>query len=85
MTEFFVDLLSYNYFSEEDRKILLTVLGKKAALFPSSAAQESLGIAHQMLGDTLEALRHYETALELDPANRNVAKKIDRLLERRGE
>jgi len=79
ITEFFVDVLSYNYFSEEDRKILLAVLGKKAALFPSSAAQESLGIAHQMLGDTLEALRHYERALELDPANRNVAKKIERL------
>ncbi|MFC1574492.1 S41 family peptidase [Gemmatimonadota bacterium] len=79
LTEFFIDLLAYNYFSEEDGEVLLAVLGKKAALFPSSAAQESLGIAHHMLGHTLEALRHYENALELDPANRNLAKKIERL------
>ena len=83
MTEFFVDILSYNYFSLEDRKILLAILGKKASLFPSSWAQESLGFAHQMLGDTLEALQHFEQALELDPANRNVAKMIERL--RKGE
>lgn len=38
-----------------------------------------------MLGETSEALRHFEEALELDPANRNVAKKIERLEKKRRE
>lgn len=83
LSEFFVDILSYNYFSPEDGKILLAILEKKAVLFPSSLAQESLGMAHQILGNDSEALGHYEKALELDPASRNVAKRIERLRKRR--
>jgi len=79
LTDLFLELLSYNYFSDHDGRILLAILNKRAALFPSSAANESLGIAHEMLGEPSEALRRYERALELDPANRNVAKKIERL------
>ena len=85
LTDFFLELLSYNYFSPDDGPILVAILNKRAALFPSSAAYESLGIAHEMLGDTSEALRHYGRALELDPANRNVAKKVERLRKERRE
>jgi tetratricopeptide (TPR) repeat protein len=84
LSDFFMDLLSYAYFSGGHGQILLAILRKRAELFPSSEAHERLGYAYRMLGEVAEALRAFERALELDPANRNAAKMIERLRKERG-
>jgi hypothetical protein len=84
ISEFFLDVLAYNYFGQEHRLILLQLLEKKVARFPSSPGFELLGDANAMVGDTVQAVEAYQRSLELDPSNRNAAKRIRRLRGRQG-
>jgi tetratricopeptide (TPR) repeat protein len=80
INEFFVDVLSYNYFGESDEQILYAVLNKKVELFPESAtAWEALAYAYAANGRNELAVECYEKVLQLDPENRNAAKWIERL------
>jgi cytochrome c-type biogenesis protein CcmH/NrfG len=54
------------------------------ARFPSSPGFELLGDANAMVGDTVQAVEAYQRSLELDPSNRNAAKRIRRLRGRQG-
>ncbi|UCC74131.1 MAG: tetratricopeptide repeat protein [Gemmatimonadota bacterium] len=80
INEFFVDVLSYNYFGESDEQILYAVLNKKVEFFPESpTAWEALADAYAANGRNALAVECYEKVLELDPENRNAAKWIERL------
>jgi hypothetical protein len=80
INEFFVDVLSYNYFAESDEQILYAVLSKKVEFFPESpTAWEALANAYAANGRDELAVECYEKVLELDPENRNAAKWIERL------
>lgn len=80
INEFFVDVLSYNYFGESDEQILYAVLNKKVEFYPESpTAWEVLAYAYAANGKNELAVECYEKVLELDPENRNAAKWIKRL------
>jgi tetratricopeptide (TPR) repeat protein len=80
INEFFVDVLSYNYFGESDEQILYAILNKNVELFPESpTAWEALAYAYAANGRNELAVECYEKVLELDPENRNAAKRIERL------
>lgn len=80
INEFFVDVLSYNYYAESDEQILYAVLNRKVELFPESAtAWEALAYAYAVNGRNELAVECYEKVLQLDPENRNAAKWIERL------
>jgi tetratricopeptide (TPR) repeat protein len=42
-------------------------------------AFDSLGGAYEALGDTKEAIKHYQKSLELNPNNENASRKIESL------
>ncbi len=80
LTEFFMDVLAYNYLSDTDAAILYAVVKKRVDLFPeSAAAHEALGRAYSRNGESELAIECYEKVLELDPGNRNAARMIERL------
>jgi tetratricopeptide (TPR) repeat protein len=80
MNEFFIDVLSYNYFGESDEEILYSILEKKVELFPDSpTAWEALARAY-VFNDRRElAVECYEKVLELKPDDPNAARRIERL------
>jgi tetratricopeptide (TPR) repeat protein len=80
ITEFFINVLAYNYRSMQDAAILIDILTKGIELFPTSpAAYESLAMGYATIGETESALRYYNKALQLDPDNRNTASTINML------
>jgi C-terminal processing protease CtpA/Prc len=78
--EFFVYVLAYNYFREKPEPILVAILEKNIELFPNSAkAYLTLAEVYYAAGKKELAIPHYEKALELDPGNANVLKKLSEL------
>lgn len=80
LTEFFVDVLAYNFTSREDEQILYAILRKKIEHFPRSAsAYETLAYAYFKNGDKERAIENYRNVLTLEPGDRNAASMIRRL------
>ncbi len=83
ITEFFINVLAYNYYSDRSEEILFAVLNKSIELFPqSSAAFETLASTYYDFGKEDLALDNYRKVLELDPDNANAQKRLKRLSER---
>jgi retinol-binding protein 3 len=84
VTEFFVNVLAYNYFSDGNEALLFALLTKSTELFPrSSTAFESLASTYYDLGKTDLALRSYRKVVELDPDNTNAQKRLTALTKTR--
>jgi tetratricopeptide (TPR) repeat protein len=82
VSEFFIDVLAYNYQSAGNEQILFAILNKEIEFFPeSSTAYERLASAYYSRGNKDLALRYFKKVLELAPDNRNAAKKIKQLQE----
>ena len=80
ITEFFLDVLAYNYFSQKDELILYAILKKKIEFFPKSpTAYETMAYAHYKNNKKEPAIAYYEKVLKLDPHNRNAKKMIKRI------
>jgi len=80
VNEFFLSVLAYNYGAEADQALLLAILRKRVELFPQSVeAHEALATALANIGEDELARMYFLRALELDPDNSNVKKKLDRL------
>ncbi len=83
LTEFFVNVLAYNYYSDRSENILFAVLKKNIELFPtSSTAFESLASTYYDFAKKDLALENYRKVLELDPDNTNAQKRLKRLSEK---
>jgi hypothetical protein len=84
INEFFLYVLAYEYSrAEEDAGLWLAILRKRVESFPQSVeAHEALGRALVRMGETRLAANAFERALELDPENHTIAKRL-RALERR--
>jgi len=82
LTEFFVNVLAYNYYSDRSENILFAVLKKNIELFPtSSTAFETLASTYYDFAKKDLALENYRKVLELDPDNTNAQKRLKRLSE----
>jgi len=80
ISEFFVNVLAYNYFSGQNEEILYAILEKNIGFFPRSpTAYESLAYAYFTHGKKEAAIESFKKILELDPDNRNAKKMIERL------
>jgi tetratricopeptide (TPR) repeat protein len=80
LSEFFVEVLAYNYRSGENNAMLFGILNQALELFPrSSELQALLAAGHYSAGNKELALRHFKKALELDPDNRKAASMIQKL------
>jgi len=80
ITEFFIDVLAYNYYSEKSGNILFAVLKKNVEFFPeSSTAFETLASTYYDFGKEDLALEYYRKVLELDPDNKNAQKRLKTL------
>jgi tetratricopeptide (TPR) repeat protein len=80
VNEFFLSVLAYNYGADADQALLLAILWKRVELFPQSVeAHEALATALANIGEDELARMYFLRALELDPDNSNVKKKLDRL------
>jgi hypothetical protein len=80
LTEFFVDVLAYNFTSKGQEPILHAILEKNTEFFPRSpTAYETLAYAFFRNCDKEQAIANYEKVLALDPVNRNAAAMIHRL------
>jgi tetratricopeptide (TPR) repeat protein len=83
VTEFFINVLAYNYYSDRSENILLAVLNKSIELFPtSSAAFEVLASAYYDLGKKGLAREYYRKVLELDPDITQARKRLKELAEK---
>lgn len=78
VNEFFLFVLAYEYYRDPaDAGLLLAILHKRVELFPRSVeAHEALGQTLADMGETELARRQFRAALEIDPENRNVAKRL---------
>jgi tetratricopeptide (TPR) repeat protein len=84
VTEFFVNVLAYNYYSDRSEDILFAVLKKSIELFPnSSTAFETLASTYYDFGKKNLALEGYRKVLELDPDNTNARKRLKQLSEKK--
>ena len=84
ITEFFINVLAYNYFSGGNERILIAVLSKNIEFFPRSpSAYESLAYGCSSIGKRELALKYYRKALQLDPDNRSYVKIISKLHQKR--
>jgi tetratricopeptide (TPR) repeat protein len=80
VTEFFMDVLAYNYYSDRNEAMLFTVLTKSTELFPrSSTAYETLATTYYDLGKEDLALKNYRKVIELDPDNTNAQRRLAEL------
>jgi len=80
LTEFFVDVLAYNFTSKGQEPILYAILQKNIELFPRSAtAYETLAYASFRNGSNDQAIAAYKRVLELDPGNKNAEAMLVRL------
>jgi tetratricopeptide (TPR) repeat protein len=80
LTEFFVDVLAYNFTSKDNELILYAILRKNTELFPGSpSAYETFAYACFKNGDKRRAIENYKRVLKLDPENRNAERMIERL------
>jgi len=80
VNEFFMIVLAYNYYSQNDYPILFAILNKRIELFPTSPdAYKSLANAYYLTGEEELAISNYNKALKLDPGNRNIQNMIKRI------
>jgi len=83
ITEFFINVLAYNYYADRSENILFAVLTRSVELFPtSSTAFETLASAYYDFGRKDRALVNYRKVLELDPDNTNAQKRLKGLTEK---
>ena len=81
ISEFFLDVLAYNYSSPGDEQILYAVLKRKIAFFPESpTAYQSLAYAYYMHGKKESSIENFKKVLQYDPDNRNAKNMIERLV-----
>ncbi len=84
INEFFIDVLAYNYQSEIDEQILYAIFKKKSALFPRSvSAYERLASVYYSKGKKELALQYFQKVLDLEPDNRNAARMIEHIQEKK--
>lgn len=84
LSEFFVDVFAYNFQSAQDEEMYFAILDKSVELFPDSpTAWERLGDAYLSKGNNELALRAFRKVLDLDPGDRNAAKMIKEMQERK--
>lgn len=70
----------YQAMAAGDYEGALLVFRRNAELFPESGnVYDSLGEVHAALGDTARAIESYGRALELEPRNRNAARRLEEL------
>ncbi len=82
INEFFIDVLAYNYLSDQDDQILYAILHKKITLFPKSvSAHERLASVYYSKGKKELAIQYFQKVLEFEPENRNAARMIKRIRE----
>jgi tetratricopeptide (TPR) repeat protein len=82
INEFFIDVLAYNYQSDDDEQIQFAMLKKKIALFSRSvSAYERLASVYYSKGKKELAMQYFQKVLELDPDNRNATRMIKRIRE----
>jgi tetratricopeptide (TPR) repeat protein len=75
----YADSLGWVYFQQGRHEEALAELQRAASLLesPDPVVLDHLGDAHEKLGQTAEALRYWQKALQLDPENSSLAAKID--------
>lgn len=82
ITEFFINVLAYNYAADGREDILFDILKKSVELFPRSAtAYETLASASYDAGKHQSAIEQYQKVLELDPDNANARRRLRTLEE----
>jgi tetratricopeptide (TPR) repeat protein len=80
ISQFFLEVFAYNFQSLEDEKMLFAILEKNVELFPGSfTACDLLASLYSSRGKTELALKYFRKVLELDPGNRNAARRIKEL------
>jgi len=83
ITEFFVNVLAYNYCTERSENMLFAVLRKSIELYPqSSTAFETLASTYYDFGKRDLARETYRKVLELDPDNTNAQRRMKQLREK---
>jgi len=84
ISEFFIDVFAYNFQSPQDERMQFAILAKNIEFFPESpTAFERLAYVYDSKGNKDLALRYFQKVLALDPGNRNAAKKIKEIQNRR--
>jgi len=80
VNEFFIDVLAYNYKSQNDEQILYAILKKKIELFPQSpTAYETLAYAYFKNNKKEQAIHNFEKVIELEPSNKNARRMIKQI------
>jgi len=80
LNHFFIDVLAYDYASQNKNEMLIAVLEKKIELYPNfPEAYETLAYAHYKKMDRDKAITYYKLILELDPGNRNARRMIEKI------
>jgi hypothetical protein len=80
VSEFFINVLADNYYSNRSENILFAILRKNIELFPgSSTAYESFASTCFDFGRKELAIENYRKVLELDPDNTNARKRLKEL------
>ncbi|WP_299366668.1 beta-lactamase family protein [Winogradskyella sp.] len=74
--------IGYNYLSKKQYEAAVTIFKINTILYPNSSnTYDSLGEAYLESGDTVNALRYYKKAYEMNPDNSNAEKIIQKLSE----
>jgi hypothetical protein len=80
ISQFFLEVFAYNFQSPQDEAMLFAILEKNVELFPQSfTACDLLASVYSSRGKTDLALKYFRKVLELDPGNRNAAKRVKEL------
>ena len=82
VSEFFINVLAYNYYANRTENILFDILRKSIELFPrSSTAYQTFASTCLDFGKKDLALENYRKVLELDPDDANAQKRLKELNE----
>jgi Flp pilus assembly protein TadD len=76
---FFIDSLGWAYFRQGRLEEAVVELERAAQLVEDPIVHEHLGDVHYADGAVEDARRHWERSLELDPENREVREKLQRI------
>lgn len=76
-----INAMGYRHLEKNEIEAAISVFRLNTGTFPESAnAWDSLGEAIMTNGDHETAIRYYRRSLELDPANSNARRMIERLI-----